>query len=242
MPGRNRKKLNYLYIQKKSPFLFWMLLFFISLFFSGCATVEPEVSFSTPTPPTYPKVERIGVYHKVNKGETLWRIAKTYEVDVRDIVNYNSIPDVAQIEKNQLIFIPGVYSVRDVILDSDEGSKDFIWPVKGKVVKYFNDSVGSRLNKGIDIEVREGEVVKAARTGRVVFVDNLMGYGQTIILDHQDGFYTVYANNVKPLVSLGDLVLKNKEISYVGKGLDDSFLHFEIRKNSKEENPFYYLP
>ncbi len=222
----------------KKFYLYFIYVFF-SFLLSSCTTVEPKISLP---PPSFPRMERSGVYHKVKKGETLWRIAKTYDVDVRDIVNYNSIPDIAQIEKDQLIFIPGVYSVREVLLDTNDEKKDFIWPVKGKVIKYFNDPIGPYLNKGIDIEVEEGTVVKAARTGRVVFVDDLMGYGNTIILDHQDGFYTIYAHNAKPLVKLGDLVLKNKDISFAGKRNNVAFLHFEIRKKSKEKNPFYYLP
>jgi lipoprotein NlpD len=215
------------------------MLVVLSVYSFGCATVSP--------PPDdggvdYPQPDRSGVYHKVKDGETLWRIAKTYDVEMRDIVQYNNIPDIARVEENQLIFIPGVYSVREVLTNTALGDKNFIWPVQGKVIRFFNDVFRGRRNKGIDIAVDRGSVVRAARAGKVVFVDDLMGHGKTIILDHQDGFFSVYANNSKALVKLGDLVAKNADIAHIGQCHEVAFLHFEIRKNSKEENPFYYLP
>ena len=112
-----------------------------------------------------------------------------------------------------------------------------MWPVKGKVIRYFTN------NNGIDIQTQPGEHVKATREGRVVFADYLNGYGQTIILDHSDGFHSVYAKNAELLVKLGDRVKKNAEISQVGISTNSSsYLHFEIRKNLNADNPLYYLP
>ena len=85
-------------------------------------------------------------------------------------------------------------------------------------------------------------MVKAARTGRVVFADYLSGYGYTVILDHLDGLYSVYARNSKLLVKLGELVLRNRNIAQIGRSGNLAYLHFQIRKKSIEDNPLYYLP
>lgn len=207
---------------------------------AGCTTAPPEYDDYSIT--KLPKPEKKGVYHKISRGETIWRIAKTYDVDINDIIEGNNIPDVAQIEINQLIFIPGAEKVLDIVFDTKHTQKEFIWPIKGKVVKYFNQQTGARLSKGIDIKAHVGDLVKASRSGRVVFSDYLSGYGKTIVLDHNDGFYTVYAQNAKLLVKLDDYVFKNKSIAHVGGDQDLAYLHFQVRKNAVEDNPLYYLP
>ncbi|VAW19461.1 hypothetical protein MNBD_BACTEROID05-969 [hydrothermal vent metagenome] len=211
-------------------------------FVSGCAglPVEREEIIVRKLP--FRVSKRQGVYHKVQKGETLWRIAKTYSVALDDIIRANKIPNVAQVEKSQLVFIPGAKDLKHVLLDNGGVENDFIWPVKGKIISYFQQRQGLYINKGINIEVSKGEVVRAARTGRVIFSDYLAGYGQTIVLDHEDGLYSVYAQNAQLLVSLGDFVLKNNEIAHVGNYEKLAFLHFEIRKKSKADNPLNYLP
>ncbi len=218
---------------------------------SGCASLEtrntdlvtgfPEAEYELSNI-EYKVPERLGVYHKVKRGETIWRIAKAYEVSINDIIDTNNIPNAAQIDENQLVFIPGVYAEKSIILDTGETEKEFIWPVKGKVIKFFQVKNGSQINKGIDIKTRAGEGVKASRTGRIVFADYLSGYGNTVILDHLDGYFTVYSNNARILVNLGDVVLKGKEIAQIGRRNDLAALHFEIRRNSIEDNPLYYLP
>ncbi len=206
---------------------------------AGCVTLETQEEIAVRD---FPEISRKGVYHKVNTGETLWRIAKTYNVSIKNITRANSIPAAAKIEKNQLIFIPGANAVKEIILDVDKAQNEFIWPIKGRVIKYFHARQDGRINKGIDIRAQEGDMVKAARTGRVVFADHLSGYGYTVILDHLDGLYSVYAKNSKLLVKLDQLVLRSTNIAQVGRSDNLAYLHFQIRKKSIEDNPLYYLP
>jgi len=84
--------------------------------------------------------------------------------------------------------------------------------------------------------------VSAAREGRVVFADYLNGYGNTVILDHSDDFFSVYAQNSVLLVKLDDVVSKGTPLAQAGKNAGSAFLHFEVRKNSVATNPLYYLP
>ncbi len=209
----------------------------------GCATVEHRREIP---PPAKKLSAQNGIYHKVKAGETIWRIAKTYGVDVEAIVKSNNIPNVALIEKDQLVFIPGALAVKDVgpvaerVNVSDPG--EFIWPVKGRILSYFGERYQSRANRGIAIQAPEGESVKASRSGKVVFADYLNGYAYTVILDHGDGFFSVYGQNSRLLVKLGEMVSQNQPLALLGKQGEVSFLHFEIRKNSVADNPLYYLP
>jgi len=202
---------------------------------AGCATVEDGVVLN--------RIPERGVYHKVREGETLWKIAKIYNTDLDAIVRSNNIPNVAQIEKNQLIFIPGADKVVELPAGKDDLKKnEFSWPVQGKVLFYFNQAKQSYLKDGIGIQAAEGEMVLASREGRVIFSDYLSGYAYTVIIDHADGFCSVYSQNSNLLVSLNQYVLKGTPIAQIGKNGDLAFLHFEIRKNALPNNPLHYLP
>lgn len=215
------------------------------LILSGCAaTINPdeEIFHEEFILGAYPEPERVGVYHKVGKGQTLWRIARAYDVAVSDLVRANNIPDMAEIEVNQLILIPGAHEVRSVAAPGEGGgSKEFVWPLKGKVSRYFNQPDRGRAIKGIYIEADPGETVKASRGGRVVFADFLAGHGDTLVIDHEDGYYSLYARNAGLLVKLGDLVAQRQPIANVGVMDRRSFLHFQIHRNTREENPLFYL-
>ena len=221
------------------PRFMLFLFLMISLYFiSGCA--------STGKPPSSQiggAVMPQGIYHKVRQGETIWRIAKMYNVPVEDIVQINKIPNAARIEKNQLVLIPGAKGVKEIVDDKSKSkANEFDWPLKGKIISYFGTYSDSRVNNGVDIQSDVGEKVLASRDGKVVFADYLNGYGDTIILDHLDDFFTVYSENSMLLVKVNDTVSKGTPIAQVGKNGDLAFLHFEIRKNAVATNPLYYLP
>lgn len=219
----------------------YLLLLSVVFVLYGCATV--------PIAGIPPKIERPGVpglYHKVEKGQTLWRIAKFYNVSIDGIVKANRIPDATQISIGQLLFIPYAAKTVEIPASLEMLEKsDFIWPVKGKVVFFYGSKKDGVFNKGIDISTREGADVVASRAGKVVFCDpKLKGYGQTIIIDHLDGFSTLYAHNSAVLVILGEYVKQGQIVAKAGSSgrSHGCSLHFEIRKGDKSQNPFYYLP
>lgn len=226
---------------RKFFFVFHSVVFAFMLFsFSGCMTVDPGMS-------TGPRHKQSGIYHKVQKGETLWRIAKTYQIDINNIIRSNNIPDGAYLEENQLIFIPGASSVKDAKSAVSSTTflsvkDDFGWPVSGRIVRHFGEKRGSYLNHGIGIETMEGQPVAASRQGKVVFADYLAGYYYTVILDHMDGYFTVYGFNSKITVGLGDTVVKGQKLALAGKKGNSPLLYFEIRRYAKAENPLYFLP
>jgi len=209
------------------------------LLLAGCAGLE---TVPMETVSEYPGPDKFGIYHKVNQGETLWRIAQTYHVSLRDIITTNHIPDVGRIEENQLIFIPGSMTTKKVVIEISDSIDGFIWPLRGKIIKYFNARNGGYRNNGIDIKASEGETVKASRSGQVIFADQLSGYGYTVIIEHADGYQTVYAHNGQLLVKLDERIRQGSPVANVGRVNNETYLHFEIRRGTIEDNPLFYLP
>ena len=198
-----------------------------------------------------------GAYHTVGKGETLWRIAKIYGVDMDDVADANDINYPAELKAGRRLFIPNAKNKgkarTPVIQASVERDKNkrividrdfFIWPLKGTVASPFGARGGVR-HDGIDIRADEGAPVKAAADGKVVYSsDDLRGYGNLIIVKHKDDIYTVYSHNKKNLVDAGDDVDAGDVIATVGNtgNATGYHLHFEIRKGKKVLNPLFYLP
>jgi lipoprotein NlpD len=117
---------------------------------------------------------------------------------------------------------------------------NFKWPIKGKVVKNFSQSA----NKGIDIAGKLGQAVTATEAGKVVYSgQGLLGYGNLLIIKHNDVYLSAYANNSKLLVAEGHSIKKGQIIALVGQvGSNHASLHFEIRKNGIPVNPLNLLP
>lgn len=218
---------------------FLLFLLASSVFISGCATA-PHPTPKTPVSTTVSSGK--GVYHKVAAGETIWRIAKVYGVTIDDIVKSNAIANVSHIEKNQLIFIPGADRAKSIPTEHDLKDTEFSWPIKGKILSFFGETKGLKINRGIDIAGKEGEPLTASRSGKVVFADYLSGQDYTIVLDHLDGYYSVYSQNSKLMVKLDDMVAQGAPIAKIGARRGVPYAHFEIRRKSVADNPMYYLP
>ena len=116
------------------------------------------------------------------------------------------------------------------------------WPTSGNIIQGFSDTDGG--NKGIDISGSRGQSVKAAESGRVVYAGNaLRGYGNLIIIKHNDDFLSAYAHNDKILVTDQQEVKAGQEIAKMGSsGTNTVKLHFEIRYKGKSVDPIRYLP
>ena len=116
------------------------------------------------------------------------------------------------------------------------------WPTSGNIIQGFSDTDGG--NKGIDISGSRGQAVKAAASGRVVYAGNaLRGYGNLIIIKHNDDFLSAYAHNDKILVTDQQEVKAGQEIAKMGSsGTNTVKLHFEIRYKGKSVDPIRYLP
>ncbi|WP_040975410.1 murein hydrolase activator NlpD [Necropsobacter massiliensis] len=116
------------------------------------------------------------------------------------------------------------------------------WPTNGNIVQGFSSSDGG--NKGIDISGSRGQAVNAAAAGRVVYAGNaLRGYGNLIIIKHNDDYLSAYAHNESILVKDQQEVKAGQQIAKMGSsGTNGVKLHFEIRYKGKSVDPVRYLP
>ncbi|MCY0388093.1 peptidoglycan DD-metalloendopeptidase family protein [Robbsia sp. Bb-Pol-6] len=120
------------------------------------------------------------------------------------------------------------------------GPVTFIWPVRGQIVRQFNGST----SKGIDIAGTAGTPIVAAAAGRVLYAGNsLRGYGNLIIIKHDNTFLTAYGHNRSLLVKENDVVTKGQAIAEMGDTQADRvMLHFEVRQDTKPVDPMKFLP
>ncbi|MFS2225389.1 murein hydrolase activator NlpD [Pantoea sp. B65] len=116
------------------------------------------------------------------------------------------------------------------------------WPTDGKIIDNFSASEGG--NKGIDIAGSRGQPVVSTASGRVVYAGNaLRGYGNLIIIKHNDDYLSAYAHNDTMLVREQEEVKAGQKIATMGStGTSSVRLHFEIRYKGKSVNPLRYLP
>ncbi len=197
-----------------------------------------------------------GVYHRVGRGETLWRISHTYDVPMDRVIRANHIKDPTEIRAGTRLFIPGARRPMRVVpaektavqASSKRGAPraprdGFTWPVRGKLIRRFGTKDGIRSD-GIDIAAPSNTPVRAARDGEVVYVaESFKTYGKIIILRHDHNIYTVYANNRTNKVRRGERVKKGEVIARAGKGdFEDVFIHFEVREGKRPVDPLYFLP
>jgi murein DD-endopeptidase MepM/ murein hydrolase activator NlpD len=194
--------------------------------------------------------------HIVKPGETLWRIARTYGVDERELAEVNDLLSPSQIRVGQGLFIPGAKAVLEVppvgspLPPSPEQERrvfhratQFRWPVQGVLMSRFGVR-GGEHHDGIDIAAPEGSPIGAAGSGTVLFAGAHRGYGNLAVLDHGGGTATVYAHCSELLVHTGESVSAGQVIAKVGRTgrTTGPHLHFEVREHAQPRNPLFYLP
>ena len=124
--------------------------------------------------------------------------------------------------------------------DSAEDTVSFQWPTRGNVLAGFDEV----KNKGIDIAGKAGDPVLAAADGKVVYAGSgLRGYGNLVILKHNNTYLTAYAHNQSLLVKEDQVIKRGQKIAEMGNSdADQVKLHFEIRRQGKPVDPAKYLP
>ncbi|MGH7805979.1 MAG: peptidoglycan DD-metalloendopeptidase family protein [Candidatus Binatia bacterium] len=205
-----------------------------------------------------PRSSGRGIHHDVRRGENLFRIGKAYGIDYRDLARRNGIRDPAQIEVGQKVFIPGatrrlpveIITPRTVetapkdLATFARGTGFFRWPILGARVASSFGPRGGSFHDGIDIASPEGTPVHASRAGRVIYSDELRGYGKVVIVEHEEEWVTVYAHNSRNEVDEGDRVAAGDVVSLVGATgrATGPNLHFEVRRRNAARDPLLYLP
>lgn len=302
----------------------WIVLLIVGSLFPACSG-QPIKSIKT--------FQAKGIYHRIKSGETLYLIARAYNMDVQELAEANNIEDPSRIEADSVIFVPDARQVIDDIMVSMKKSdqlplkppvraaviqpraetlsgmstirirpgkvvdhlpgalreekkavagpeketparlagqvsepadkpavahepvapppsiqfdrKRFIWPVKGRVVSRFGIQPNGMYHNGITIAAGESMPVVAAASGTVILSGSLPGYGETIIIQHEDQYATVYTSLGQRKVKLDDRVKQADLIGRLGKGEGkggEPRLSFEVRYQNKARNPTFFLP
>lgn len=198
-----------------------------------------------------------GIWHKVSKGETVYTIAKKLNTNPQQIVDFPfndfANPETFSLVEGQMLIVPDgikpseqpatirrqTYIVQGPVSISSAG---FSWPVQGIITQF-----SSWYHTALDIASPVGTPIVAARGGRVIKASSGtwdMGFGNNVVIDHGDGFQTLYAHLSTINVGVGDAIGGGKNvIGYIGMTgrTTGPHLHFEIRKEGSHINPLPFL-
>lgn len=205
--------------------------------------------------------------HIVNKGETLYSIAWEYGQDVRDVAHWNNIRAPYTIYPQQVLRVvppaqktagktaparhspaAAVHTPRHAAAKTAKPVTNrtqkisWQWPTNGTIINRF--SARDSGKKGLGIAGKTGQAIKAAADGSVVYAgDALRGYGQLVIIKHDETYFSAYAHNNRLHVREEQAVKKGQHIADMGNsGTDRVMLHFEVRRDGKPVDPLQYLP
>jgi murein DD-endopeptidase MepM/ murein hydrolase activator NlpD len=200
-------------------------------------------------------------YHKVKRGENLFRIGRKYDVSVFDLMAYNDLSKPEDLQAGMELKIPVAITEKpaqveqpgkkqdvksaDAILKFDKIDKDlarkkgFIYPVKGRIISKFGKQGHGIRNDGIDIAVALNTPVRASQSGTVMYAQDVSTLGKMVLLKHRSGYISAYTHNNKLLVKKGQKVAKGQSIALSGDSgnAKQPMLHFEIRRYGKAINP-----
>ncbi|MCK9485846.1 MAG: peptidoglycan DD-metalloendopeptidase family protein [Dehalococcoidia bacterium] len=194
-----------------------------------------------------------GIIHSVRAGETVTEIAALYDADWRDIIGFEANGlrgDPNDLRPGALILVPGgrmmpltvVAPDRPAAGGIDAGAAGWLWPVPGSVIRLF----GPEHPVGVDIAAPAGTPIVASRSGAVLFAGGnpCCSYGYHVIINHGEGYETLYAHLSEFAVALGQDVAAGDTIGWVGRTgrTPEPHLHFEVHRNGIYQDPLAYLP
>ncbi|SAK69073.1 lipoprotein NlpD [Caballeronia temeraria] len=200
-------------------------------------------------------------FYRVERGDTVSKIARENRTTVANIKRWNAMTNPDAIEVGQVLRIappagsasaaesPGAATAGSAKSDASAQASSqnkagpgvtLVWPAQGSIIRGFD----GKNSKGIDIANAAGTPVVAAATGSVVYAGNgLRGYGNMLIIKHDDDYLTAYAHNRVILVKEGQTVQQGQQIAEMGDtDSDRTMLHFEVRYMGRSTDPARYLP
>ena len=192
--------------------------------------------------------------YTVKRGDTLSAIASRHKLDWRDLARWNAIGRDYVIHPGQVLKLYSSRGVRSSAPPATASARQtaparapagpplqWQWPVSGGSAQLTTRPNGGQ---GLTVSGRLGEDVRAAAAGRVVYTGvGLLGYGQLVILKHNETYLSAYGHTQSVAVHEGDAVVAGQRIATMGSGPQgDAMLYFEIRVNGTPGNPLSYLP
>lgn len=219
----------------------------LTLFLSACNFVSAPV-----------RDHKVPPFHVVRKGESLYSVAWQYGQDFRLLAKLNGLKEPYRIYPGQKLKLKGIQKSRissnqeppkaqkvlppvvDIKPVKEQQNRKFLWPTQGKIIQDFDLE---NEEKGIEIAGSLNQPIQSIADGKVVYSgQGLLGYGNLIIIKHDDDFLSAYAHNQTILVQEGDKIKQGAVIATMGKtGTDRVKLHFELRKEGKPVNLLRYL-
>ncbi|MDR5813965.1 MULTISPECIES: peptidoglycan DD-metalloendopeptidase family protein [unclassified Caballeronia] len=203
-------------------------------------------------------------FYRVERGDTVSKIARAKRTSVANIARWNGLSNPDAIEVGQVLRVapPAGSATSSTSPAASSGSTDagagaqsaaqspaqakagpgvsLVWPAQGSVIRGFD----GKNSKGVDIANAAGTPVIAAAAGNVVYAGNgLRGYGNMLIIKHDDDYLTAYAHNRTLLVKEGQTVQQGQQIAEMGDtDSNRTMLHFEVRYMGRSVDPARYLP
>ena len=208
--------------------------------------LKPGTLLKIPSPKKY----------KIKKGDTIYRIAKCNSIQTLEIKNKNIKVNEKKLLIGSIINLPyyaknnckskkkKIVKKNKIKYKSTKSEEIFSWPVQGTTITYFGKQKGGRKNDGINIASVKGNPVRAALNGKVIYRGNeLLAWGNLIIIKHKNNWTTAYAHLDKLLVKKGEIVKTGDIIASIGStgNVNKSQLHFQVRKNSRPLDPIKFL-
>ena len=190
-------------------------------------------------------------YHTVRSGETLYSIAHSYDLDYRQLAQWNGLGDGTVIRSGQRLRLspPGGVTGSSASAGKSRAQTPAVmrappwrWPTAGNVYLSFGQS--QKTESGIRITGQSGQAVIAAAAGEVVYAGSgLASYGNLLIIKHNETWLSAYGFNSALLVREHQEVAAGQNIARMGQDASGrSVLHFEIRRNGQPVDPLLYLP
>lgn len=188
-------------------------------------------------------------YYKVRPGDTLTQIAKRYGQNVNTLVAWNNLPNASQIKVGQVLHVRRHVTPRSTAMQQRQTTA--VTPINRLNLQWPTDNASSSIiqryngttSKGIDIAGTQGQQIRSAAAGTIIYVgEEVRGYGKLILISHNEYTITAYAHNDTLLVQKDQKVQAGQVIATMGNSDSDNVkLHFEVRLNGKAVDPLPYL-
>lgn len=243
----------------------------IALLVSACATTgATSGKVGTLDSDHHREPELVLVTHRVEKGQTLYRIARAYGLTVEEVMEANHLDDPRELKAGEELFIPGAKEKKPVaeydapepepqprppgataapekkppkLVKVGKSGGTLQWPLRGVLYARFGKK-GKDPHDGIDLAAPAGTPVRTAAPGTVLFAGEQRGYGLIVIVEHDtSGLITLYAHNRDVRVKAGQKVREGQVVATVGDSGKTSgpHLHFEVRKDGVPVDPLEHL-